>query len=104
MGPMRGSPPGAIDGAPDRYTWRHRTNDHTSIAVFLAIAAAAATSGADGAGWWGWLSWTAGITMPGMPGWVVAAYQRGTARSGLIQRGFVPVIWALTAALGGRLL
>jgi hypothetical protein len=103
MDPMRGYPPGAIDGDPDDHSWRHRWHDNASIAVFLAIPAAAVVSGVAGDGWWRWYSLGTAVAGIALLGWFAVAYERDTARSGSIQRGLVVVIWAWVAVLGVRL-
>lgn len=104
MDPMRGYPPGAIEGDPDGYSWRHRWHDYASITVFLAIPAAAIVSGVQMGGWWRWYSIAMAIVTLGLFGWFAVAYERDTPRSGLIQRSFVLVFWTWIASLAIRLM
>jgi hypothetical protein len=103
MDPMRGYPPGAIDGDPEEHSWRHRWHDRASVAVFLAIPAAAVVSAVAGDGWWRWYSAATAVAGIVLLGWFGVAYERDTPRSGWIQRGLVLVIWAWVAVLGLRL-
>lgn len=104
MDPMRGYPPGAVEGDPDDHSWQHRWHDYASIAVFLAVPAAAIASGVGEGGWWRWYSIGNAIVTLGLLGWFGVAYERDAPRAGLIQRSFVLVFWTWIASLGLRLL
>lgn len=104
MDPMRGYPPGAIEGDPDGYSRRHRWHDNASITVFLAIPLAAIVSGVQVGGWWRWYSVATAIVTLGLLAGFAVAYARDTLRSGLIQRSFVLLLWTWIASLALRLL
>ncbi|MEX2550042.1 MAG: DUF998 domain-containing protein [Nitriliruptoraceae bacterium] len=104
MDPMRGYPPGAIDGDPPEQSVRHRLHDLASIAVFLAVPAAATVSGITGAGAWRWYSLVSAAAGLLLLGWFITAYGKDTTRAGLIQRVMVTSNWTWVALLGLRLL
>ncbi|MFD0773983.1 DUF998 domain-containing protein [Streptomonospora algeriensis] len=100
MDPMRGYPPGAPEGTPERFSRRHHIHDAAGAAVFLALPAAAgiAVFVLDGVLWTVYSGVTA-AALVGLFALFGRAWEDDWPRTGLVQRLMIAVGWAWLALL-----
>lgn len=101
--PIRGYPPGASTGPPDKPTWHHKVHEVTGPIQFFAIFLACLTLAGSLDGFWRLYTVATGVVGLGLTIATAVTYQRGAPKLGLVQRALVLVYWSWIVLLGMHL-
>ncbi len=94
MDPMRGYPPGAVEGDPAAFTLAHRRHDGVSIAAFVALPIAIVAIGRLTGGVWLVVGAVAAAAFAALTLLFGAAWERDDPHTGAVQR------WMLVVGFG----
>jgi hypothetical membrane protein len=92
--PVRGYPPGATSQASAKLTWRHQLHHASGPIMFLALFAACLVLSARLQGVWQLYTVLTVVAGFALMIWLVLAYQRNAAHTGLVQRALILVCWS----------